>query len=192
MQIKVTSNTLYSRHLLSHRDSPTITEHARSPFPFHPRRHRRAAGGGGGLPSCAEWQVLRRQSQVIHFSHPISSLYTMPSRAEELFAKAEKKAASSVGWFGSSSSKWEEAADLFSQVSPSQFDFTQKIQHLAANREHIGCRRIQDRQQVARVRPGLRKVRLWYTMYMSMHMYVYTWHVQGPDRYIGKQHVASV
>lgn len=62
---------------------------------------------------------LSRQSsrKVIHLSHLISSLYTMPSRAEELFAKAEKKAASSVGWFGSSSSKWEEAADLFSQVS---------------------------------------------------------------------------
>jgi alpha-soluble NSF attachment protein len=39
------------------------------------------------------------------------------SAAEEYLAKAEKKAGSTVGWFGSSSSKWEEAGDLFAQVS---------------------------------------------------------------------------
>jgi alpha-soluble NSF attachment protein len=39
------------------------------------------------------------------------------SQAEEYLAKAEKKASSSVGWFGSSSSKWEEAGDLFQHVS---------------------------------------------------------------------------
>jgi hypothetical protein len=44
---------------------------------------------------------------------------TMPSRGDELLAKAEKKGSSSVGWFGSSSTKWEEAGDLFQQVSPS-------------------------------------------------------------------------
>jgi len=40
----------------------------------------------------------------------------MPSRGDELLAKAEKKGSSSVGWFGSSSTKWEEAGDLFQQV----------------------------------------------------------------------------
>jgi hypothetical protein len=39
------------------------------------------------------------------------------SNAEEILARAEKKASSSVGWFGSQSSKWEEAGDLFAQVS---------------------------------------------------------------------------
>jgi len=38
------------------------------------------------------------------------------SQAEDYLAKAEKKASSSVGWFGSSSSKWEEAGDLFQSV----------------------------------------------------------------------------
>lgn len=90
----------------------------------------------------------------------------MPSRAEDLIAKAEKKASSSVGWFGSSSSKWEEAADLFSQVSqPST-----QTQQLAANQERAGCNRIQNRQQVARVRPGLRKVRFCLA---SMYIYIY-------------------
>jgi len=41
------------------------------------------------------------------------------SQAEEYYAKAEKKSSSSVGWFGSSSSKWEEAGDLFQHVSHS-------------------------------------------------------------------------
>ncbi|WVN89279.1 uncharacterized protein L203_104500 [Cryptococcus depauperatus CBS 7841] len=41
----------------------------------------------------------------------------MPSRAQDLLAKAEKKAGSSVGWFSSSSSKWEEAGDLFQQAA---------------------------------------------------------------------------
>ncbi len=39
------------------------------------------------------------------------------SNAEEYLAKAEKKASSSVGWFGSSNNKWEESGDLFAQVS---------------------------------------------------------------------------
>lgn len=39
------------------------------------------------------------------------------SNAEEYLLKAEKKASSSVGWFGSSSNKWEESGDLFAQVS---------------------------------------------------------------------------
>lgn len=39
------------------------------------------------------------------------------SNAEEYLNRAEKKASSSVGWFGSSSNKWEEAGDLFAQVS---------------------------------------------------------------------------
>lgn len=39
------------------------------------------------------------------------------SRGDELLAKAEKKAGSSTGWFSSSSTKWEDAADLFQQVS---------------------------------------------------------------------------
>lgn len=39
------------------------------------------------------------------------------SNAEEYLARAEKKASSSVGWFGSSSSKWEEAGDLFAQAA---------------------------------------------------------------------------
>lgn len=41
----------------------------------------------------------------------------MGGRGDELLAKAEKKASSSTGWFSSSSSKWEDAADLFQQVS---------------------------------------------------------------------------
>lgn len=41
----------------------------------------------------------------------------MASRGDDLFAKAEKKAKSSTGWFSSSSSKWEDAGDLFQQVS---------------------------------------------------------------------------
>lgn len=40
----------------------------------------------------------------------------MAGRGDELLAKAEKKASSSSGWFSSSSSKWEDAADLFQQV----------------------------------------------------------------------------
>ncbi|GFZ50964.1 Vesicular-fusion protein SEC17 [Saitozyma sp. JCM 24511] len=39
------------------------------------------------------------------------------SNAEEHLAKAEKKASSTVGWFGSQSSKWEEAGDLFAQAA---------------------------------------------------------------------------
>ena len=39
------------------------------------------------------------------------------SQAEDYLSKAEKKASSSVGWFGSSSSKWEEAGDLFQSAS---------------------------------------------------------------------------
>jgi hypothetical protein len=38
------------------------------------------------------------------------------SRGDDLLAKAEKKASSSTGWFSSSSTKWEDAADLFQQV----------------------------------------------------------------------------
>ena len=39
------------------------------------------------------------------------------SNGDQLLAKAEKKSSSSVGWFGSSSSKWEEAGDLFQQAA---------------------------------------------------------------------------
>ena len=39
------------------------------------------------------------------------------SQGDELLAKAEKKGSSSVGWFSSQSGKWEEAGDLFQQVS---------------------------------------------------------------------------
>lgn len=49
-------------------------------------------------------------------AHSLHSYTTMPSRGDELLAKAEKKGSSSVGWFGSSSTKWEEAGDLFQQV----------------------------------------------------------------------------
>lgn len=38
------------------------------------------------------------------------------SNGDQILAKAEKKSSSSVGWFGSASSKWEEAGDLFQQV----------------------------------------------------------------------------
>ncbi|BEI84264.1 hypothetical protein CcaverHIS002_0408680 [Cutaneotrichosporon cavernicola] len=38
------------------------------------------------------------------------------ARGDDFFAKAEKKASSSTGWFSSSSTKWEEAADLFQQA----------------------------------------------------------------------------
>ena len=45
----------------------------------------------------------------------------MPSKsqAEQLLEKAVKKANSSTGWFGSSSTKWEEAGDLFQQAANS-------------------------------------------------------------------------
>lgn len=39
------------------------------------------------------------------------------SEAETHLEKAEKKAASSTGWFSSSSSKWEDAGDLFQQAA---------------------------------------------------------------------------
>ncbi|CAD6584013.1 MAG: vesicular-fusion protein S17 [Tremellales sp. Tagirdzhanova-0007] len=39
------------------------------------------------------------------------------SNAEDYLDRAEKKASSSVGWFGSSSNKWEEAGDLFAQAA---------------------------------------------------------------------------
>ncbi|ORY22376.1 soluble NSF attachment protein [Naematelia encephala] len=39
------------------------------------------------------------------------------SPGDDLLAKGEKKAGSSVGWFGSQSSKWEEAGDLFQQAA---------------------------------------------------------------------------
>ncbi|EIW71907.1 hypothetical protein TREMEDRAFT_66620 [Tremella mesenterica DSM 1558] len=41
------------------------------------------------------------------------------SPGDEILAKAEKKATSSPGWFGSSSQKWEEAGDLFAQAANS-------------------------------------------------------------------------
>jgi len=45
----------------------------------------------------------------------------MPSKspAQALLEKAEKKANSSTGWFSSSSTKWEEAGDLFQQAANS-------------------------------------------------------------------------
>ncbi|KAK4689229.1 alpha-soluble NSF attachment protein, partial [Tremellales sp. Uapishka_1] len=39
------------------------------------------------------------------------------SAGDDALARAEKKASSSVGWFGSSSNKWEEAGDLFAQAA---------------------------------------------------------------------------
>jgi alpha-soluble NSF attachment protein len=39
------------------------------------------------------------------------------SPAEVLLEKADKKANSSTGWFSSSSSKWEEAGDLYQQAA---------------------------------------------------------------------------
>ncbi|KAG9126964.1 vesicular-fusion protein S17 [Ceratobasidium sp. 392] len=41
------------------------------------------------------------------------------SQAQQLLAKAEKKAAGSSGWFSSSSSKYEEAGDLYQQAANS-------------------------------------------------------------------------
>jgi alpha-soluble NSF attachment protein len=43
----------------------------------------------------------------------------MPSKsqAQTLLEKADKKATSSTGWFGSASTKWEEAGDLFQQAA---------------------------------------------------------------------------
>jgi alpha-soluble NSF attachment protein len=40
----------------------------------------------------------------------------MAPHPTELLAKAQKKAGSSTGWFSSSSTKYEEAADLFQQA----------------------------------------------------------------------------
>jgi alpha-soluble NSF attachment protein len=39
------------------------------------------------------------------------------SEAQVLLVKAEKKAAASTGWFGSSKTKYEEAGDLFQQAA---------------------------------------------------------------------------
>jgi alpha-soluble NSF attachment protein len=38
------------------------------------------------------------------------------SRGDEELSKAEKKANAGVGWFGSNSSKWEEAGDIYRSV----------------------------------------------------------------------------
>jgi alpha-soluble NSF attachment protein len=39
------------------------------------------------------------------------------SPAQTLFEKADKRANSSVGWFSSKETKWEEAGDLFKQAA---------------------------------------------------------------------------
>ena len=39
------------------------------------------------------------------------------SAAQNLLEKADKKASSSTGWFSSSSTKWEEAGDLYQQAA---------------------------------------------------------------------------
>src|SRR5204863_37229 len=46
-------------------------------------------------------------------------IITMPSKspAQTLLEKADKKAASSTGWFGSASTKFEEAGDLYQQAA---------------------------------------------------------------------------
>lgn len=168
--MKVTSNTLYSRHSLVHRDSPTITEHAGSPR-VHPRRHRRAAAAAGGCQVMlnGESRADRVQSSI-HFSPLISPAHTQchPAQKNSSERQRRRRRPQSDG-----SAAHPPSGKKQPTSSARSVHFTQ-IQHLAADGEHAGCRRIQDRQQVARVRPGLRKVRLWYTIYMSMYMYVYT------------------
>jgi hypothetical protein len=39
------------------------------------------------------------------------------SRGDDLLKQADKKANSSGGWFSSASSKWEDASELYKQVS---------------------------------------------------------------------------
>lgn len=64
------------------------------------------------------------------------------SQGDELLAKADKKSTSSVGWFSSSSSKWEEAGDLFAQaanafkVEKRWSDAGQAFEREAACRQH--------------------------------------------------------
>ena len=66
----------------------------------------------------APFNVIGNDSSIFA-SQPVSSIRpTMPkSQGDELLAKAEKKASSSPGWFGSSSTKFEEAGDLFQQAA---------------------------------------------------------------------------
>lgn len=151
---------------------------ARSPSPSTSP----AGGGGGGrLPSCAEWQQFEPTGVVVKSSTSLISslLYTQchPAQKNSLPRQRRRPPPQSDGSAARPPSGKKQPTSSARSVSTPTWISNQKIQHLAANREHVGCRRIQDRQQVARVRPGLRKVRLWYTIYMSMYMYVYTRHV---------------
>lgn len=175
MQRKVTGETLYSRHLAE--SSGFADNHRTCSKPV--RFARFTLDVTGGRRAAKSYQVVDKRN-----SHPSTFLplispapYTMPSRAEELFAKAEKKAASSVGWFGSSSSKWEEAADLFSQVSPIHTN-PAIIWQLTGNMQAAVAYKIDNKWQES----GQAYER-------CVHVYSI---LIVADRYIGKQHVASV
>ena len=68
-------------------------------------------------------QMTVIDSKPVVTQHLLSLLHTsiMPSKsnAQVLLEKAEKKANSSAGWFTSSSSKYEEAGDLYQQAANS-------------------------------------------------------------------------
>lgn len=114
-------------HSLPH--SPTVTS---------PPGHTPPSGGdvaGRRAPGCAKYNRhtldgrTHRSSSTPSFLLIVSllsiSLYLYPqlqqttmgaSRGDSLLQQADKKASSSTGWFSSSSSKWEDAADLYQQV----------------------------------------------------------------------------
>ena len=50
-----------------------------------------------------------------------------PSQAQQLLVKAEKKANASTGWFSSSSTKYEEAGDLYQEVRVMTLSFNSSL-----------------------------------------------------------------
>lgn len=184
---KSPSNTLYSRHSLSHRDSPIITEYARSPREDAPPppftldvtggRRRREEG------SCqvdAEWQKscepdkrvskssIHPLSLLFHLISPIHKCHLAPKNSSQ--RQRRRPPPQSDGSAARLPSGKKQPISSARSVSPCQLGICENpSKNWPANQGYAGCRRIQNRQQVARVRPGLRKVRLWYTIYMSMY-----------------------
>lgn len=95
------------RHRLNQQESPPVSGSFSHGPPF-------GALGWRGLRNVTGVSTTDRK--LYQNVHSILNI-NMGGRGDELLAKAEKKASSSTGWFSSSSSKWEDAADLFQQVS---------------------------------------------------------------------------
>lgn len=184
---KSPSNTLYSRHSLSHRDSPIITEYARSPRedtlpPLSPSTS--PAGGGGGRREAAKLMLNGKRvvsptkeslkssihplSLLFHLISPIHKCHLAPKNSSQ--RQRRRPPPQSDGSAARLPSGKKQPISSARSVSPCQLGICENpSKNWPANQGYAGCRRIQNRQQVARVRPGLRKVRLWYTIYMSMY-----------------------